>query len=485
MADATFDQLIVNNNVVVNNNVGIGTTTPNAQLHIDADVGDGKVLVESGGNLFKLVVDGAGAAIGTVNATPLTLQTDGSARLTINPIGNVGIDKPNPSFKLDVNGVVNATGFNKSGVPWKLQTGDLADNAVTSAKIADGTISATKLVPGTIPASSQWVTGGAGAIAYTGGNVGIGTASPGAKLDITANAFTAGGWYEALRFSQSEHSAITHPGGGLLFGLHGNRSFYFADIKDGTFQKYVMQIEAPSGNVSIGAGSLSVKGDIQFGSTISTPGRMHINGGELLYLLHKNGVVIGQEWGGNGNLTVQGNIGVNGQSPTPRTPGWGGGIHTWDLEAEGTVWSRQGYQTGNRDLAENCTSDLALEAGDIVSLDPDQDRIVLSEKPNDVAVLGVISTAPGMLLNVDPTRIQTQDFPVALCGRVPCKVTDENGAIKRGDLLTTSSTPGYAMKATPIAIAGQELFRPGTLIGKALESHESGQGVIDIFVLPG
>ena len=42
------------------------------------------------------------------------------------------------------------------------------------------------------------------------------------------------------------------------------------------------------------------------GKTIVSDGRMHIHGEELLYLLNKDGVIIGKEWGGNGNLTVQG-----------------------------------------------------------------------------------------------------------------------------------------------------------------------------------
>jgi hypothetical protein len=73
-------------------------------------------------------------------------------------------------------------------------------------------------------------------------------------------------------------------------------------------------------------------------------------------------------------------------------------------------------------------------------------------------------------------------YPVALCGRVPCKVTDENGPIERGDLLTTSSTPGHAMKATPVRVGGIDVFRPGTVIGKALERHKSGKGMIEVFV---
>ena len=44
---------------------------------------------------------------------------------------------------------------------------------------------------------------------------------------------------------------------------------------------------------------------------------MHISGSERLYLLNKDGVIIGKEWGGNGNLQVQGNINVNGEIVAP------------------------------------------------------------------------------------------------------------------------------------------------------------------------
>jgi hypothetical protein len=137
MADGTFDKLIVNNSL------GIGIDPPNAQLHIDANAAEGKILIESGSNLFKLAVDGTGATLGTANGF-LALQTDDSSRLTITQPGDVGIGK-NPSFKLDVNGVVNAIGFNKGGVPWQLETGDIANNAITAAKIADLTVGTSEL----------------------------------------------------------------------------------------------------------------------------------------------------------------------------------------------------------------------------------------------------------------------------------------------------------------------------------------------------
>ena len=48
--------------------------------------------------------------------------------------------------------------------------------------------------------------------------------------------------------------------------------------------------------------------NLPVGGTISSQGRMHIGGPELLYLLNKSGVIIGKEWGGNGNLSVKGDI---------------------------------------------------------------------------------------------------------------------------------------------------------------------------------
>jgi len=66
---------------------------------------------------------------------------------------------------------------------------------------------------------------------------------------------------------------------------------------------------------------------------------------------------------------------------------------------------------------------------------------------------------------------------VALAGCTPCKVTDEGGPIRRGDLLTSASTPGHAMRAA------NDEQKPGIILGKALEAHAEGEGMIDVFVM--
>jgi len=69
---------------------------------------------------------------------------------------------------------------------------------------------------------------------------------------------------------------------------------------------------------------------------------------------------------------------------------------------------------------------------------------------------------------------QIDEVPLAVVGIVPCKVSAENGPIAVGDLLVTSNTPGHAMRAADPKV--------GTVVGKALEGHSGGTGVIEIMV---
>ena len=101
-----------------------------------------------------------------------------------------------------------------------------------------------------------------------------------------------------------------------------------------------------------------------------------------------------------------------------------------------------------------------------------------SHKAYDKCVAGVISGAgdykPGIVLDKRPTSGNRQ--PVALLGKVFCKVDAQFGAIEVGDLLTTSPTPGHAMKT-------DDPFKAfGAVIGKALRPLTDGQGLIPILI---
>jgi hypothetical protein len=65
---------------------------------------------------------------------------------------------------------------------------------------------------------------------------------------------------------------------------------------------------------------------------------------------------------------------------------------------------------------------------------------------------------------------------LALTGIVPVKVTNEGGPIQSGDLLVSSSTPGYAMRW-----AGDGPC-PCALVGKALEPMTDERGVISVLL---
>ncbi len=136
---------------------------------------------------------------------------------------------------------------------------------------------------------------------------------------------------------------------------------------------------------------------------------------------------------------------------------------------ESTLTVRQ-LHTSGADLAEIFSSRQDLEPGDVVVIDPDYDvGVIRSSKPYDTAVAGIVSTSPGTVLGYGE-----DGFAIALAGRVPVKVCDEGGDINRGDLLTTSSIPGRAMKAANPQV--------GTVLGKALESFSGNEGVIYVLV---
>ena len=144
---------------------------------------------------------------------------------------------------------------------------------------------------------------------------------------------------------------------------------------------------------------------------------------------------------------------------------------------------------GQTDFAEYYGSDGDLEAGDIVVMNPSKPAVSVLDSQNkhtskawvvkssgsyQSSTIGIISTNPySEVLGSGVFTPEENPVPVALSGRVPVKVTTENGFIAAGDFLTSSSIPGVAMKAT----------NAGSFIGKALESYSSaGTGKILAFV---
>jgi hypothetical protein len=138
-----------------------------------------------------------------------------------------------------------------------------------------------------------------------------------------------------------------------------------------------------------------------------------------------------------------------------------------------------GVDTSGADYAESMRSDdpAKLRPGDVLVLDPRHGNAVLkSTTASSPLVAGVYSTKPSITAigTHHITDARKGEVPVALLGVVPTRVTTQNGPIRVGDLLTTSSSPGYAMKASHAVI--------GTILGKALAPLKAGKGVIQVLV---
>jgi hypothetical protein len=176
-----------------------------------------------------------------------------------------------------------------------------------------------------------------------------------------------------------------------------------------------------------------------------------------------NGSFNVNNFGGNGNLVVkQGSLCVgNGVSS-------GNGSCTGASTA-GTIYANS-TSVAQGDYAESYLStNLNLQAGTLVTADSEVAGNMIAETGTayDSELTGVVSTAAGVVIgNADTANPPANEkaYPIALNGRVPVLVTDENGPIQPGDYLTSSaSMPGYAMKAT----------HAGTVIGQALGSFSS------------
>ncbi len=149
------------------------------------------------------------------------------------------------------------------------------------------------------------------------------------------------------------------------------------------------------------------------------------------------------------------------------------------VNGNGSVFANGDYNVGGADIAEYVPASAKLEPGDVVEIDSENGgKFRLSGRSNSTSVAGVISTLPGMTMNSSAVGEEDKrGMPrLALSGRVPVKATAENGAIRAGDLLVSSSKPGQAMRAP-------ESPRAGTVIGKAMQKLDADSGEIEMLVM--
>lgn len=161
------------------------------------------------------------------------------------------------------------------------------------------------------------------------------------------------------------------------------------------------------------------------------------------------------------------------------------GIGTGDpqakLDVNGTTRTKILSITGGSDLAEpfEVSEEENIEPGTVMIIDENNPgKLTISENEYDKKVAGIVSGAggvnPGITLHQE--GVLQGSTLIAISGRVYCKAEAFSEPITPGDLLTTSSLPGYVKKASDFSRMN------GAVIGKAMSSLKNGKGLILVLV---
>jgi hypothetical protein len=185
--------------------------------------------------------------------------------------------------------------------------------------------------------------------------------------------------------------------------------------------------------------------------------------GDLVLLSPLDRKLLLQNGNSNAALAIAGgNVGIGTVAPAAK------------LHVNGTTRTSVLEITG-ADLAEKFPASEKLEPGMVVAIDPQNPgKLCLARGAYNRCVAGVVSGAnnfsAGAVLGNLPGHEDAP--PIALSGRVYVQCDASSAPIQPGDLLTTSETPGYAMKAT------DRDRSHGAVIGKAMERLENGRGLV-------
>ena len=436
--------------------------------------------------------------IGTTDAQPLVVRTNGNEVLRVDTSGQVGIGTTTPQATMNAIATGGAlavlgnadTGRGVDGVASSGigVIGDSATGRGVVGTLGGGSCAGTYAVGGCAAAAGIGVYGTSASFGVNGvspGGIGVfGNSTSGRAVVGTLGPGSCAGTY-----------GVGGCGGATGVGVQGTSGSGIGILGDSSTRGIVGTLNETAcngttfavGGCGGGAGA-GVYGDSSARGIIGTLGASACPG---VYAVGACGATIGDGLlavinhpaGGSTAAAVHANntgggdifLGQSGASRVAR------------IDGSGKAYFDGGTQSSGADYADSLRADSAakLRTGDVLAIDPTKGGTVeLAHGAQSTLVAGVYSTKPAML-GVGSYHLGGSlrgRVPVALVGVVPTHVSAENGPVQVGDLLTMSRTPGYAMKAKPVLVNGVPVYPAGTIIGKAMQQLGSGKGLIKVLV---
>ncbi|HEV7240868.1 MAG TPA: hypothetical protein VGQ36_16640 [Thermoanaerobaculia bacterium] len=376
-----------------------------------------------------------------------------------------------PTSKLNVIGDLTAAGFNAGNVVQLELSGSTNPGRELLAGFE------TENSYGFLQTLNRGVAWGPYALALQpmGGQVGIGTSTPAAKLHVN------GDIYASSRISgRAGYSTYTSDGiwsssavpSRVIMPMDQELRFGYSDAGAG---QYYPSIGFAVNSTAVNHSLLILQSRVALGVPESY-NRFQVSGGGTLgwgagssavdATLYRDSASTLRT---NASLVVDGNVGL-GAAASPSYRLYVSGNTHVNGTVTGTI-IRAHYQ----DVAEWVPASVEMAPGTVVVLDPSTpNQVMPSHRAYDTAVAGVVSEQPGLILGVEGDDKEQ----VATTGRVKVHADATRAPIRIGDLLVSGDRPGTAMRSEPMEMNGRAFHQPGTIIGKALEALPEGEGEI-------
>lgn len=391
--------------------IGIGTTTPLAALNVVSTGSAANQLVQVWGNTTGAIVSSM-SATGVMTAVKFVGDGSGITGI-VGAADNLGNHTAIQNLNMNGFSVTNATSAyitagGLGGAAGNSQT--LANLSFTDSNTDNLAFLSTRTATG-----ATWASAGImlkrRVDATDMGYIRFGSSA--------ADPLTFGlNQTELMRLDSNGNLGIGNPAPNQKLTVAGNISQTGVLISSGTGTNYF------AGNIGIGVANAAAKLHISNASALPT---------DIVFMV-SSGAAAGQEL-----FYVRGN---------------------------GFTYSRGGV-TYAGDLAELYNLDGEAEAGDVMMLGAAAGSgPSVARASRGGAVLGIVATQPGVIIGHGDLGEKGRKVPVALSGRVPVKISLENGPVRAGTMLSASDVPGRAAAAA----------RSGVVIGMALEDFDPAKG---------